>query len=147
MLLLARGSMNGDLAGLTSCCLGPVFKFFFRLQLSGEHGVGPRMKVKDPTKRSREAAILDQKVAGMMGNKAYAYIAVPKGKGWGVGIAAEGEHGYNQIQIDGGFHFHKRDEADYFAKGMNAHIGLTPLRAIEIIASSMRRPVPARLAE
>ena len=96
-------------------------------------------KIKDPTKRSREAAILDQKVAGVMGNEAYAYIGVPKEKGWGVGIAV-GERGYNEIQIDGGLHFDKRDEADYFAKCMNVHhIGLTQLRAIEIIASSLRR--------
>jgi hypothetical protein len=102
------------------------------------------MKIKDPTKRSREAANLAQKVAGIMGKQAYAYIAVPKGKGWGVAITVEGQRGYNQI--DDGFHFDRRDVADYFAKGMNAHIGLTPLRAIEIIASSMReeRPVSSK---
>ena len=46
-------------------------------------------------------------------------------------------------QINGGFHFEKRDEADYFAKGMNAHIGLTTVRVIDIVVSSIRAQVPA----
>ena len=54
-------------------------------------------KIKHATKRSREAAILDLKVTGMMDNEAYAYIGVPKGKGWGIGIAV-GERGYNQFR-------------------------------------------------
>ena len=103
------------------------------------------MKVKDPTTRSREAAILAETVAGTMGAASYAYIAVPKEKGWVLATAVEGEHGC--WQINGGFHFEKRDEADYFARGMNAHIGLTPVRAIEIVASSMRVQVPAERAK
>ena len=99
------------------------------------------MKVKDPTKRSREAAILAETVAGTMGTATYAYIAVPNEKEWALAIAVAGEHGCRQI--NGNFHFEKRDEADYFAKGMNAHIGLTTVRVIDIVASNMRAQVPA----
>jgi hypothetical protein len=96
------------------------------------------MKTKDPTKRSRGAAIIDQTVASIMGNAVYAYIAVPNENGWSLGIVVEGGHGFGQI--NGGFHFDKRDVADYFAKGMNVHLGLTSLRAIAIIAPCMRKP-------
>ena len=99
------------------------------------------MKVKDPTKQSREAAILAETVAGTMGTATYAYIAVPKGKGWALAITVAREHGCRQI--DGSFHFEKRDEADYFAKGMNAHIGLTTVRVIDIVASSIRAQASA----
>ena len=103
------------------------------------------MKVKDPTKRSREAAILAETVAGTMGAASYAYIAVPKEKGWVLATAVEGEHGC--WQINGGFHFEKRDEADYFAKCMNAHIGLTTVRTIDIVATSMRAQLTCRASK
>jgi len=101
----------------------------------------PPMKVKDPTKRSREAAILAETIAGTMGTAAYAYIAVPNAKGWALAIAVAGEHRCRQINSS--FHFEKRDEADYFAKGMNAHIGLTTVRVIDIVVSSIRAQVHA----
>jgi hypothetical protein len=95
----------------------------------------------DPTSKSLEAALLDQKVAGMMGDQSYAYVPVVGGsKTWMIGIAVEGQDGYNPI--DGGlFEFDYDAEATAFANGMNKHIGLTPRRAAEIVTSTMRGSV------
>lgn len=99
------------------------------------------MKTIDPTQRSLEAAILDQTVAGTFEDKPYAYAAVlnqGSGKMWAIGIAVEDEAGYNPVA---GFEFDTQAEVDAFVDGMNKHIGLTKLKATEIIASSMRRRV------
>ena len=71
----------------------------------------------DPTQRSLEAAILDQKVAGTYGDQPYAYVAVyTEGTKWGLGIAVENEQGYNPI---GGMEFDTHEQAGRFADGMN----------------------------
>jgi hypothetical protein len=95
----------------------------------------------DPTSKSLEAALLDQKVAGAMGDLSYAYVAVVGGsKQFTIGIAVEGQDGYNPI--DGGlFEFDSYDEANVFCDGMNKHIGLDKRRAIEIICTTMRGSV------
>jgi hypothetical protein len=108
---------------------------------------------KDPTHGSLAAALLDQKVAGLFHDKQYAYVPVIGGKGsgkaWGVGIAVEGEHGYCPIEdktdADQLFAFASREEANDFCNGMNEHIGLSRIRAIEITVSSMRKPNKLRL--
>jgi hypothetical protein len=94
----------------------------------------------DPTNGSLEAALLDQKVAGMYDTKEYAYVAVTRDgkndKPFGVGIAVLDEPGYTPI--DGGlFQFDKYDEASAFAAGMNKHIGLNENAAVRIVASTM----------
>jgi len=91
----------------------------------------------DPTQQSLEAAILDQKVAGMMGDQPYAYVAVyTEGTKFGLGIAAEDQQGYSPIS---GIEFESHDLAHEFADGMNRHIGLDGTRAAQIICASMRR--------
>jgi len=96
----------------------------------------------DPTNRSLEAALLDQKVAGMFHGKQFAYVPIHRdeGKAWGIGIAVANERGYHAV--DGGlFQYESRVEADVFCDGMNRHIGLSQQQALMIIASSMRRQV------
>jgi hypothetical protein len=96
----------------------------------------------DPTHNSLDAAILDQKVAGLMGDDAYAYVKVTGegAKPWAIGIAVEHEAGYSPIS---GMEFATEAEADAFVDGMNRHIGLDARRAMEIVCSTMRR-VPAQ---
>jgi hypothetical protein len=104
------------------------------------------VKTKDPTQQSIEAAILDQKVAGTMGDDPYAYVAVLNhrpGKMWAIGIAVEDQAGYVPIEADIMFTFDRREEVDAFVGGMNKHIGLTPDRAARIVISSMRGKVVA----
>lgn len=91
----------------------------------------------DPTQQSLEAAILDQKIAGQMGDQPYAYVAVyTEGTKFGLGIAVEDQQGYSPIT---GIDFDSHDQAHNFADGMNRHIGLDGTRAAQIICSSMRR--------
>lgn len=98
-------------------------------------------KADDPTNKSLAAALLDQKVAGMMGDQSYAYVAVVGGsKQFTIGIAVEGQDGYNPIE-GGLFEFDYYDEASTFCDGMNKHIGLDPRRSMEIITSTMRGSV------
>ena len=103
-------------------------------------------KIADPTNRRLEAALLDQKVAGEFHDKDYAYVPVMNhnGKPWAIGIAVEGEHGYSPIVAEA-FTYDNRDDAADFCDGMNMHIGLEKIRAIEIVVSSMRRPNRLRL--
>lgn len=91
----------------------------------------------DPTNHSLEAAILDQKVAGAFHGKSYAYVSVIRetGQAWGIGIAVEGERGYNPID---GIGFDRHYEAKEFCAGMNLHIGLSEHRMAEIVCSTMR---------
>lgn len=98
------------------------------------------MQQTDPTQQSLEIAMLDQKIAGQMGETPYAYVAVLSDgpKMWGVGIAVKDEGGYSPIK---GVDFDKQAEADAFVDGMNKHIGLDRLTAMKIIASSMCRKV------
>jgi hypothetical protein len=99
--------------------------------------------VKDPTQQSLAAALLDQKVAGMMGDQSYAYVPVIGGsKTWTIGIAVEGQDGYNPIE-GGLFEFDHDSEVSAFCDGMNKHIGLDPYRAVQIITSTMRGSVRA----
>jgi hypothetical protein len=100
-------------------------------------------RVIDPTTNSLDAAILDQKVAGMFHGQAYAYVAVLKKSMFGVGIAIDGEHGYYSVD---GLEFKTYGEANDFCLGMNRHIGLTFTRQIEITVSSMRKPNRLRLS-
>jgi hypothetical protein len=94
----------------------------------------------DPTHNWLEAAILDQAIAGLFGNKAYAFVAVLRSgpKPWGVGVAVVEERGYHPIDTEI-FSFAKREEAEDFCDGMNRHIGLSRLGTVRIIASSMRK--------
>jgi len=93
----------------------------------------------DPTHHSLEAAILDQKVAGAMGDLPYAYVPVLNDDGkWALGIAVEDEAGYSPVT---GMDFRTDQEARNFADGMNKHIGLDPYRTMEIVTSSMRGSV------
>ncbi len=91
----------------------------------------------DPTQKSLEVALLDQKIAGIFGDKPYAYVAViGNEKPWGFGIAVEDEPGYNPVT---GMEFDTKTEVDAFVDGMNMHIGLDEDRAIQIVISSMRQ--------
>ena len=87
----------------------------------------------DITNQYLEAAIIDQKVAGMFGGKAYAYVAVVK-DGYGLGIAVKDESGYNPIS---GKSFDSYEEAKQWADGLNEHIGLSKDAALDIVGSSM----------
>lgn len=88
----------------------------------------------DITNTNLEAAFLDQKVAGLFRDKSYAFIAVC-GDDWSLGIAVEGERGYNPID---GKSFPTQAEAREWADGLNEHIGLTSDRVGDIITSTLR---------
>jgi hypothetical protein len=87
----------------------------------------------DITSTHLEAAIIDQNVAGAFYDKRYAFVAVYN-EGWQLGVAIANESGYNPI---GGKTFKDRAEANEWADGLNAHIGLTDLAALHIIGSTM----------
>lgn len=93
----------------------------------------------DITSTNLEAAILDQKVAGVFRDKRYAFVSVPANDGWwALGIAVQDEQGYNPID---GKKFATRDEAYQWADSLNEHIGHKPNDIARIVASTMRRPV------
>lgn len=96
--------------------------------------------IADPTKENLGYALLEQKVAVAFRGRRYAYIVVSgrtAGRPWTVGIAVDGERGFNSLSGPG-LDFAHRSEADTFAAGMNKHIGLSAREASDILISSMR---------
>ena len=94
----------------------------------------------DITNQNLEAAMLDQKVAGLFSGKRYAFVAVAvgrgSGKGYQLGVAVANEHGFSPI---GGKSFSRYSEAKEWAEGLNRHIGLSKDDEFDIVISSMRR--------
>lgn len=91
----------------------------------------------DITSKDLGAAILDQKVAGQLGDKRYAYVPVSLDDDsgcWGLGIAVERERGYSPVN---GLSFAMRDDAQRYADDMNAHLGLDRNAADNIIITTM----------
>jgi len=88
----------------------------------------------DITTFNLDAAIIDQKVAGLFQGKVYAFVATAN-KGYGLGVAVANESGYNPIQ---GKTFKTYGEAKTWADGLNTHIGLSKDEALDIIGSTMR---------
>jgi hypothetical protein len=74
-----------------------------------------------------------------MGNKAYVAVNAKKpsdkAKPYILGIAVEGENGYHETDWPGVATY---DEASDWAAEMNKRLGLSPERAVQIIASTMR---------
>jgi hypothetical protein len=87
----------------------------------------------DITTKYLEAAFIDQNVAGAFFDRRYAFVSVYN-EGWQLGVAVANESGYNPIS---GKTFKDQDEAKEWADGLNAHIGLTDLAALQIIGSTM----------
>jgi len=93
----------------------------------------------DFTTTNLEAALLDQKVAGLFAGKRYAFVSVlDDGGKWALGIAVLDEAGYDPIT---GKTFATQAEAREWSEGLNKHIGLGPRDVLDIVASTMR---PAR---
>ena len=90
--------------------------------------------IPDPTNNSLNAALLDQKVAGIFEGQDYAYVPVVNDNGYGIGIAVANEDGYNPV---GGMSFNSYAEARLFADGMNKHIGLPMDHVTGIVCSTM----------
>ena len=97
----------------------------------------PQKTTIDPTQRSLEAAILDQKIAGKFDDKPYAYVPViSEGpKQWEIGIAVKHEQATAQSRAASNSTSTRK--LMHSSDGMNMHIGLDPARAMKIIASSM----------
>ena len=91
----------------------------------------------DITSTHLEAALIDQSVAGSFHDKPYAFVAVINGNAWQLGVAVANESGYNPIA---GKTFAHRAEAKNWADGLNKHIGLSDIEALDIISSTMRGP-------
>jgi hypothetical protein len=91
----------------------------------------------DITNRHLEAAIIDQKVAGEFSGKRYAFAAVVEKGGYQLGVAVANESGYHPIS---GKTFDRYEEAKLWARELNAHIGLSPDEALDIVGSTMRGP-------
>lgn len=88
----------------------------------------------DITTLNLDAALIDQRVAGLFSGLAYAYAAVASGNGWTLGVAVANESGYCPV---GGKSFASFEEASAFADGLNEHIGLGHETATRIIISTM----------
>ena len=87
----------------------------------------------DITHGNLQAALLDQKIAGLFQGKTYAYTAVVAAGGWQLGIAVANEKGYHSISKT----FTEEKEAREWADGLNEHIGLDRDTAIRIVISTM----------
>jgi hypothetical protein len=85
----------------------------------------------DITDTHLEAAFLDQKVAGIFHDKAYAFVAIHDGT---LGVAVANERGYCPIT---GPSISSYDEAKTWAKSLNKHIGLSEDDAALIVISTM----------
>ena len=81
-----------------------------------------------------EAAILDQKVAGEFHGKVYAFVAVIN-DGYKLGVAVANEYGYSPIEGKTFEHYYQAKE---WAAGLNKHIGLSEIEALDIVGSTMR---------
>ena len=90
----------------------------------------------DITTTNLEAAILDQKVAGEFRGKRYCFIATRHGDQYILGVAVQGERGYNPIR---GKAFITQAQATEWANGLNEHLGLTVEQATSIVISTMHR--------
>jgi hypothetical protein len=88
----------------------------------------------DITNMHLEAAIIDQKVAGVFPDKAYAFIATV-GNGYQLGVVIANEPGFNPIAGKAFVHYR---EAEQWAEGLNKHIGLSKNEVTDIIGSTMR---------
>lgn len=88
----------------------------------------------DITTSHLEAAIIDQKVAGVFAGTTYAFVAVLGNGGWQLGVAVANEQGYSPIE---GKTFQQRAEAKQWADSLNAHIGRSTDTVIDIICSTM----------
>jgi hypothetical protein len=93
--------------------------------------------VSDITNTHLEAAILDQKVAGVFPRQRYAFVAVTADDGYRLGVAVANENGYSPID---GKRFDNWDDAKRWAISLNEHIGLSRDEAASIIISTMRGP-------
>lgn len=72
--------------------------------------------------------------------KRRAYIAVMgEGGVYHLGIAVEGEKGYNRFPDDHdlGGDYASKEQCERVASGFNKDLGLTPLEAAKIVASTM----------
>jgi hypothetical protein len=87
------------------------------------------------TQTHLEAALLDQKIAGQMAGKTYAFVTVAADDAWGLGVAVLNERGYNPID---GKTFTTQAEANAWADGLNAHMRLTQEQVSAIVISTMR---------
>lgn len=90
----------------------------------------------DITTLNLDAAILDQKVAGEFQGKRYCFIATQHGDQYILGVAVQGERGYNPIR---GKAFGTQAKAAEWANGLNEHLGLTAEQATDIVISTMHR--------
>lgn len=89
----------------------------------------------DITTTHLEAAFIDQNIAGALHGQTYAFVAVyMSGTEWQLGVAVANEHGYNPIA---GKTFAHQAEAKQWADGLNEHIGLSEIEALDIITSTM----------
>jgi len=88
----------------------------------------------DITSKYLEAALLDQKVAGMMGRKDYAFVAQHGDGCWVLGVAVANEPGYYPLA---GKTFPSEKSASVWADGLNRHIGVDDDTALRIVVSTM----------
>jgi hypothetical protein len=92
----------------------------------------------DPTNANVAYALLDQKIAGMMHGRAYAWVSVMGDDDeWTAGVAVQGEPGYHPVSGPG-LDFPTREKAEAFAAGMNLHLGLTEETAMAIIVTTLK---------
>jgi hypothetical protein len=88
------------------------------------------------TSTNLDAAFIDQMVAGAFHGLRYAYAVVTTDDGgFALGVAVKDEAGYTPVA---GKAFDTEADARHWADSLNEHIGLLPIDAIEIVASSMR---------
>lgn len=95
----------------------------------------------DITSINLNAAILDQKIAGLFRNKPYAFVAVLVENlpfPWGIGIAVENERGYNPVDSKL-FNWDSHSAAEDFVDAMNRHIGLSRREALDLVVTTMGR--------
>lgn len=86
------------------------------------------------TSQFLEAALIDQIVAGSFSEKVYAFASVPEPGGWVLGVVVANESGYFPVR---GKVFKTSTECEYWAEGLNAHIGRSPESVMSIVGSSM----------
>lgn len=89
----------------------------------------------DITTKHLDLAIIDQMVAGSFAGQRYAFTQAYTDKGqYVLAVAVANESGYCPIE---GKTTRDLAEAQTWADGLNAHIGLTQREALHIVASTM----------